>query len=174
MDDKFSDKIIAIIPARGGSKGIPRKSIRLLAGKPLIAYTIEAALKLKYADKVVVSTEDWKIAEISKKHGAGVIERPSELVKDESPNTVKDSSVAAITCSGLLTLYEFSEKEGFKEVADKILNPLCNNYLSGDDKEGILKHGCFHRPAGMGVDGSLIWSDYYYFMEALIKLKGER
>ena len=60
------NKILAIIPARGGSKGIPRKNIRVLAGKPLIAYSIEAALKSKYIDRVIVSTEDKEIAEISK------------------------------------------------------------------------------------------------------------
>lgn len=75
-------KIIAIIPARGGSKGIPRKNIRLLAGKPLIAYTIEAASKSKYIDRAIVSTEDEEIAEISKLHSAEVIKRPKELGED--------------------------------------------------------------------------------------------
>ena len=82
MDNK---KILAIIPARGGSKGIPRKNIKLLAGKPLIAYSIEAGLKSKYINKVVVSTEDEEIAEISKKYGAEVVKRPKELARDESP-----------------------------------------------------------------------------------------
>ena len=76
---------LAIIPARGGSKGIPKKNIRLLAGKPLIAYTIEAALKSKYIDKVVASTEDEEIAEVSRKYGAEVIKRPEELARAESP-----------------------------------------------------------------------------------------
>lgn len=78
-------KIIAIIPARGGSKGIPRKNIKLLCGKPLIAYTIEAALSSKLIDRVVVSTEDEEVAEISKKYGAKVIRRPEELARDDSP-----------------------------------------------------------------------------------------
>ena len=56
-------KIIAIIPARGRSKGIPRKNIKLLAGKPLIAHSIENALKSKYIDRVIVSTEDEGTAE---------------------------------------------------------------------------------------------------------------
>nr|CAI64277.1 cytidyltransferase, putative [uncultured archaeon]CBH36660.1 conserved hypothetical protein, cytidylyltransferase family [uncultured archaeon] len=76
-------KILAIIPARGGSKGIPRKNIRLLVGKPLIAYSIETALKANYIDKVVVSTEDAEIAEIAKIYGAEVIERPLKLAKDD-------------------------------------------------------------------------------------------
>lgn len=77
-------KIIAIIPARGGSKGIPRKNIRLLCDKPLIAYTIEAALGSKYVDRVLVSTEDGEIAEIAKQYGAEVIKRPLELATDSA------------------------------------------------------------------------------------------
>jgi len=78
-------KILAIIPARGGSKGLPRKNIKPLLGKPLIAWTIEQAKNSKYIDMVVVSTEDKEIAEISKKYGAEVIERPEELARDDSP-----------------------------------------------------------------------------------------
>ena len=78
-------KILAVIPARGGSKGVPRKNIRLLNGKPLIAYTIEEAKKSKYIDRIIVSTEDKEIAEISTKYGAEVIERPAELARDDTP-----------------------------------------------------------------------------------------
>lgn len=67
MTKNFKNKkIIAIIPARGGSKGLPGKNIKILAGKPLIAWTIEAALGSKYLDKVIVSTDDKEIADISK------------------------------------------------------------------------------------------------------------
>jgi len=78
-------KILAVIPARGGSKGLPQKNIRPLAGKPLIAYSIEAALKSKYVDKTVVSTEDEEIAKIAKKYRAEIIKRPEELARDDSP-----------------------------------------------------------------------------------------
>lgn len=77
--------ILGLIPARGGSKGLPRKNIKPLLGKPLIAWTIEQALASKYLDKVIVSTEDEEIAKISKKYGAEVIERPEKLAKDETP-----------------------------------------------------------------------------------------
>lgn len=80
-----NQKILAIIPARGKSKVIPRKNIRLLAGKPLIAYSIETALKSKYIDRVVVSTEDDEIADVAKIYGAKVIKRPEELARDDSP-----------------------------------------------------------------------------------------
>ena len=78
--------IVAIIPARGGSKGIPKKNIKELCGKPLIAYIIETALKVKELDRVIVSTEDKEIAEIAKKYGAEVpFIRPEELAEDETP-----------------------------------------------------------------------------------------
>ncbi len=75
-------KIIAIICARGGSKRLPQKNIKLLAGKPLIAYAIEVALKCKMFDRVIVSTEDKEIAKISKKFGAEVpFIRPKDLAR---------------------------------------------------------------------------------------------
>ncbi|MGE0052438.1 MAG: pseudaminic acid cytidylyltransferase [Arcobacter sp.] len=74
---------IAVIPARGGSKRIPRKNIKDFHGKPLIAYSIEVALKSNLFDKVVVSTDDEEIAQISKKYGAEVpFLRPKELSDD--------------------------------------------------------------------------------------------
>jgi len=76
--------ILGITPARGGSKGIPRKNIREICGKPLIAWTIEAAKKSKLLDRYVVSTEDEEIAEISRKYGAEVVYRPPELATDEA------------------------------------------------------------------------------------------
>lgn len=75
-------KIIAIIPARGGSKGLPRKNVRMLAGKPLVAHTILAAKNAKLIDRVFVSTEDEEIAKISQKYGAEIIKRPMELARD--------------------------------------------------------------------------------------------
>lgn len=77
--------IVAIIPARGGSKGIPRKNIRLLNGEPLIYYTICEAKKSKYLGRLIVSTEDSEIAETAKKYNAEVIERPAELAQDYTP-----------------------------------------------------------------------------------------
>jgi CMP-N,N'-diacetyllegionaminic acid synthase len=76
-------EVLAIIPARGGSKGIPRKNIVDLCGKPLIAYSIEVALKSNMITRVVVSTEDEEIAEVSKAYGAEVpFLRPAELATD--------------------------------------------------------------------------------------------
>jgi len=75
-------KCIAIIPARGGSKRIPRKNIKDFFGKPLIAYSIELALKSKLFDKVIVTTDDKEIMDISKKYGAHTYNRPKNLADD--------------------------------------------------------------------------------------------
>lgn len=88
--------VVAIIPARGGSKGISKKNIKLLNDKPLIAYTIEAAKKSKYIDRVIVSTDDREIADISKYYGAEVpFMRPENLAQD--------------TTQGLLVILHFLE-----------------------------------------------------------------
>lgn len=78
-------KVLGLIPARGKSKGIPRKNIKNLCGKPLIAWTIEEALKSKKLDNVVVSTDDEEIADIAQKYGADVpFMRPAELAGDST------------------------------------------------------------------------------------------
>jgi len=73
---------LAIIPARGGSKRLPRKNVLDLNGKPLIAYSIEAGLKSKYIDKVIVTSDDEEILNISKEFGADIIKRPDALASD--------------------------------------------------------------------------------------------
>ena len=73
---------LAVIPARGGSKGIPKKNICMIAGKPLIVWTIEAALKSKSIDRVVVSSEDEDIMEIVAEFGVDVRNRPIDLAQD--------------------------------------------------------------------------------------------
>lgn len=80
-------KVVGIIPARGGSKGIPRKNIRPLAGIPLIAYSINAAKKSDLIDRVVVSTDDPDIANVARSYGADVpFVRPSHLAADDTPD----------------------------------------------------------------------------------------
>lgn len=85
MKTSKSKKILAIIPARGGSKGIPRKNIVPVGGKPLIAWTIEAAKKSKYIDRVAVSSDDEEILRVAQKFGAYPIKRPAELATDTAP-----------------------------------------------------------------------------------------
>lgn len=78
-------KILGLIPARGGSKGVPRKNIRLLGGRPLIEYTVRAAQKSKFIDRLICSTDDNEIAELVRECGCDVpFIRPSELASDSA------------------------------------------------------------------------------------------
>lgn len=78
-------KTIAIIGARGGSKGLPRKNLLFVAGKPLLAHTIEHARAAGVCDTVLVSTEDSEIADVARRYGAEVVARPPELAGDSVP-----------------------------------------------------------------------------------------
>ncbi|OCA87866.1 hypothetical protein A8F94_08490 [Bacillus sp. FJAT-27225] len=80
-----NQKVIAIIPARGGSKGIPYKNIKNLNGKPLIAWTIDTAKAMPEIDRTIVSTDDEKIAAVAKQYGGEVFMRPSHIAQDTSP-----------------------------------------------------------------------------------------
>lgn len=79
-------RVLAVIPARGGSKGVPRKNIRVVCGKPLIAYTVEAALQSRFLDAVVVSSEDKEILKIAALHGAQCLLRPESIALDTTPS----------------------------------------------------------------------------------------
>ena len=80
-------RVLGLIPARGGSKGVPRKNIRLLNGKPLLAYTAEAARQAKTLSRTILSTEDEEIAGIGKFYGLDVpFMRPLELAQDTTPS----------------------------------------------------------------------------------------
>ncbi len=95
-------KTIALIPARGGSKGLSDKNIRSMAGKPLIAFSIEEAKKCKYLDRIVVSTDSEQIARVAKKYGAETpFLRPKKLAKDNSP-----------TIDAILHALDWFEKKG--------------------------------------------------------------
>ncbi len=77
-------RVLAIIPARGGSKGLPGKNIKSMRGKPLIAHAIQAGIQNKYIDEVIVSTDCNEIANVSRSYGAKVEDRPSDLSGDKS------------------------------------------------------------------------------------------
>lgn len=129
-------KILAIIPARGGSKGVLYKNIRLLAKKPLIAYTIQEALKVKEIDRTIVSTDDKQIANVAKKYGAEVpFLRPKNLAKDITPTE------PVLTH----TLEWLEKKEGYKPDIVVLLQPTSPFRKAKHIKEAInqfLKKDC--------------------------------
>jgi CMP-N,N'-diacetyllegionaminic acid synthase len=99
-------RILGLIPARGGSKGVPRKNIRLLNGKPLLAYTAEAALAATSLTRVILSTEDQEIASIGQQYGVDVpFLRPLELAQDDTP-TLPVVEHALLTLAAQGELYD--------------------------------------------------------------------
>jgi CMP-N-acetylneuraminic acid synthetase len=129
--------ILGIIPARGGSKGVPRKNIKEVAGKPLITWTIEAAKESEMIDRYVVSTEDKEIADISREYGAGVIERPPELATDEASTLcVLQHLVENIPCDIVVLLQATSPTrrpglidECVKEFKDNDYDSLATGFI---------------------------------------------
>ena len=79
-----NNKIMALVPARGGSKGIPRKNIIPFGGRPLISYVIKSGLRSRYLDAVYVSSDSEEILEVAKKYGARILKRPKYLAGDKS------------------------------------------------------------------------------------------
>ncbi len=86
---------VVVIPARGGSKGVPRKNLRIVEGLPLVAYAIRTALNIRDVDRVAVSTEDEEIASVSSSLGVEIIKRPEELAEDEIslPEVIKHAKI---------------------------------------------------------------------------------
>ncbi len=122
------EKILAIITARGGSKGIPQKNTRELLGKPLIAYSIQAALQSRTLNKIIVSTDNETIAHISKKYGAEVpFLRPKHLATD----TATSLSVLQHAVSYL------AEKEGYLADIIVCLQPTSPLRSAGDIDQAV-------------------------------------
>jgi len=133
-------KNIAIIPARGGSKRIPKKNIKFFFGKPLIAYSIQAAIDSKLFDKIIVSTDDEQIATISKKYGAEIpFLRPKELSDDFSGTAVvinhaleflKTEGEEFDFCCTIYATAPLLEKEFLIEGFEKLKNSKAKNAFS--------------------------------------------
>ncbi|MHC1682466.1 MAG: acylneuraminate cytidylyltransferase family protein [Clostridiaceae bacterium] len=160
-------RVLAIIPARGGSKGVPRKNIKLLNKKPLISYTIEAGKKSKYIDRVVISTEDEEISSICKKYGAEVpCLRPEELADDNSPtvdalvhmiNYLKEKEnyypdyICLLQCTSPLRTYQdidcaiekllTTNSDGVISVCEAEVNPYWTNVFKDDKLKYFLPKG---------------------------------
>ena len=128
-------KPICFIPARGDSKEIPRKNIKPLGGKPLIAHTIESALRSNIFDHVIVSTDDQEIAQVSKQNGAEIpFMRPKELANDTT-------STDAVLLHGIKQLYSL----GYQfEIL--VLRDCTVPFITEDDMKGAIevlqKSGC--------------------------------
>ena len=149
---------LAIIPARGGSKRVPRKNILDLAGKPLISWSIEAALKSKYVDKVVVSSDDDEILQVSKDFGSDTLKRPDKLATDASTSfdAIKHTISNTQGYDYIVLLQPTSPLRDFKHIdeaiqtlvdkdADAVISvcemdhsPLWSNTLPKDDSMSLF------------------------------------
>lgn len=144
-------KILSIIPARGGSKGIPRKNILNIAGKPLIAYTIENAISSKFINRVIVSTDDIEIATISKRYGAEVIQRPENISGDKA-----SSESALLHALGFLNTSENYEP-------DLLVFLQCTSPLTApEDIDGTI-----NTLIEQGADSSFSATSFDYFIWGL-------
>lgn len=159
--------ILAIIPARGGSKGVPKKNIKLLNGIPLIGYTIQEARKSKYINRLVVTTDDIEISEMAKKFGAEVpYLRPKELATDTSltvdsimhminylqeiENYMPDY-ICLLQCTSPFRKYEdidnaiekliYSEFDGIISVCEAEVNPYWTNIFEDNKLKYFIQEG---------------------------------
>jgi CMP-N,N'-diacetyllegionaminic acid synthase len=108
------ERVIAVVPARGGSKGIPRKNVAPLGGRPLLAWSIETALGVRYIDRTIVSTDDQAIDEVARRAGAEVYRRPDDLATD-----------AALVADALRDLIHTLRDEGESAGIVVLLEPTC-------------------------------------------------
>jgi N-acylneuraminate cytidylyltransferase len=144
----MSTRIVAIIPARGGSKGIPRKNLKPLDGKPLVAYSIETAKAASLIDRVFVSTDDAEIAEVATYYGAETIRRPTEISDDLS------SSEAAL----LHGLEQFQVKEG--SLPEVLVFMQCTSPLTApEDVDGAVR-----ALLDEAADSALAVTPFHYFL----------
>ncbi len=140
--------VLAIIPARGGSKGIPRKNVRRLAGKPLVAWTIEAAQAAPLVDRVIVSTDDEEIANVARQGRAGVVKRPPELAGDTA------SSESAL----LHALQTLNRNEGYRPEIIAFLQ--CTSPLTTPDDIA----GTVALVAEDGYDSAVTVTPFHHFI----------
>lgn len=110
-------RVIAIIPARGGSKRLPRKNIVEFMGKPLIAHSIEACKNCKWISDIYVSSEDQEILQVASAHGAIPLERPTSLADDTTPKViairqaVQDSKVGKLERNDIIAIVQANSPE---------------------------------------------------------------
>ena len=150
MSNSFT---IAIIPARGGSKGVPQKNIRLLVDKPLIAHSILDAKASRNTDKVYVSTDNSEIAAVAQDYGADVIQRPSELASDTaSSESVLIHALSEIEKSGIYPdLIVFLQCTSPLRTGTDIDNAIAK--LKTENADSLLSVSPSHRFLWEEVDG---------------------
>lgn len=165
----YRDKrIVALIPARGGSKGVKEKNIRSFAGKPLIAHSITEAQKSQYIDQIVVSTDSIKIAEVAKLYGAEVpFLRPTSLAQDDSKGIDVVLHLIDTFQDGRLKKNDYilllQPTSPFRDVEDidKVIAALIDEEEQGGARCLVSVSECEHHPFwANSLDESLFMTDF--------------
>lgn len=138
--------VLGVTPARGGSRGVPRKNVRICCGKPLIAWTIEAAAASALLDRYVVSTEDAEIAAISRAFGADVVDRPEDLATDTATTLSVLQHVHSKVPADLVVLVQATSPVRDPDLIDRCIRRLVE---SGADS---LATGFICKCAEYGVE----------------------
>lgn len=124
--------ILGVIPARGGSKGIPRKNLKPLCGKPLIMWTIEAAQKSKLLDRIIVSTEDFETKLVSIAANVEVLDRPEELASDTATTLeVLQDVLRKIPADVIVLLQPTSPMRGIDTALGVYFREKCDTLATG-------------------------------------------
>lgn len=131
---------LAVIPARGGSKGLPRKNIRLIAGRPLIAWSIAAAKAARAVDRVAVSTDDDEIAQVAADYGAEVLRRPAELASDEATTIAVMRHIAAEQVPEAETIVVLQPTSPLRD--PKLIDDCLEVYNTGDHDNLATGYWC--------------------------------
>jgi len=165
-------KVLGVTPARGGSKGVSRKNLRICCGKPLIAWTIEAAAASALLDRYVVSTEDAEIAAIARQYGADVLDRPADLATDTATTLSVLQHVLSALPSDVVVLMQATSPVRDPDLVDRCIRRLLE---SGADSLATgymckcVEYGAEHRrqdaPGFFYDDGNV----YVYRGERIIQ-----
>jgi CMP-N-acetylneuraminic acid synthetase len=169
-------KILGLTPARGGSKGIPRKNIKEIAGKPLLAWTVESALKSELIDEYYVSTEDNEIAFIAEKYGANVLWRPPELATDTADTLPVMQHTLKLLGADILVLLQATSPVRSTSLIDECIREFIANRYDSLTTGFICNYIEYGKNdlRRQDIDGFFYDDGNVYVMRADMVLSGDR
>lgn len=176
MQDDRPPVILGVTPARGGSKGLPRKNIKPICGKPLIAWTIEAAQQSKLLSRYVVSTEDQEIAETASRYGAEVISRPAELATDQATTLSVLQHLLCQVPADVLVLLQATSPIRDADLIDRCIQRFLDNRADSLATGFICKYVEYEKneKRRQEIPGFFYDDGNVYVLKAALLRKGDR
>lgn len=168
--------VLGLIPARGGSKGVPNKNIKIINGKPLIVWTIEKAKKARMLNRIVVSTDSEKIATVARAAGAEVLMRPAELATDVA--STQDVMVHALSCIPAETLVLLQPTSPYR--SEGLIDSCIHEFLQNGYDSLATGFICDYKEYGTNllprqqIQGFFYDDGNVYVISADIILRGDR